>query len=340
MFRRFPAPRRHLKRILLFTTLFVTVIFLILHLLPPADQHLASRQIPHHQDPQEGTRSDMDLHKTSCYILVMILSTPGNRENRDILRRNSYLAYPWQYNNALVEFRHIFILGKTGDAGVNLNVSREAEQFRDMAIGNFADSYGTLSIKVTWGFQYVLKNFNFKFCMKVDEDSFVNLSYLSGYLSQVKQEDYQDLYAGKPRQGDLAVPKTGRFYAETTGGIEKYVQYNLGGGYILSAPAMRRILTVHNSHLIQIIAWEDVYIGTLANMAGLIPTRIYHYYVSRFFPFCTDETSILLHHTPPILQAKMLSHYHLTGVYCPKDMEELNVRTLLNSYSIINWNED
>ncbi|KAL5251468.1 hypothetical protein ACHWQZ_G016986 [Mnemiopsis leidyi] len=279
--------------------------------------------------------------RTKCQILIMILSTPDNSRNRQLLRWNSYLGYPWVFNQTDIDFKYVFILGKTNNSRTNELAIQESEQFGDIAIGNFKDSYSNLSEKVMWGFHYALLNFDFTFCFKVDEDSFVNVSYLAAHLSQVKPDSLPDFYAGKPRQGDLKVPTQGKFKLNSweNNQIDEYVQYNLGGGYILSQQAMSKVLSAHRSKAIEVLPWEDVYVGMLAYLVDMKPIRIYHYYVSRFYPFCTDSRSILLHHTQPELQARMLHHYHVKGSYCPKDMPEEKVMDLINSYDIVHWRD-
>ena len=277
--------------------------------------------------------------RDKTYILVMVLSTPANRRNRDILRRNSYLGYPWLYNGTHVDFKHVFVLGDSGDSDVNNDVITEAEELGDIAIGDFHDAYETLSEKVIWGFEHVLAHYDFTFCIKVDEDSFINMDYLARHLSRVTPDMMPDYYAGKPRQGSLAVPQNGKFKVDKweEGQITEYVQYNLGGGYILTTQSMKKVLMVHYSGAVEPILWEDVYVGMLAYLIGMPPLRIYHYYVSKFYPFCTDDKTILLHHTKPELQARMLHHFNLHGIYCPKEKTVEQVLNLINSYEIIDW---
>ena len=277
--------------------------------------------------------------KTKCQILIMVLSTPKNSRNRELLRWSSYLGYPWVYNMTEIDFRYIFILGKTQDSSINDFVIKEAEMYGDIAIGDFRDSYSNLSEKVIWGFLYALANFDFTFCVKVDEDSFVNMSFLAAYLSRIEPMTLPTFYAGKPRQGDLKVPKHGKFKVDhwENDQIDEYVQYNLGGGYILSQQAMSKVISAHKSKAIEVIKWEDVYIGMLAYLVDIQPIRIYHFYISKFYPFCTDAKSILLHHTQPELQAKMLHHYHVKAIYCPKDIAEKEVMQLITSYEIVDW---
>ena len=286
----------------------------------------------------EAAPTDAPTHKTDCYILVIVLSTPRNSVNRALLRQNSYLAYPWMYNGTDIDFRFVFILGKSGDAEEDRNAEKESMEYKDVVIGNFKDSYSNLPQKVIWGFKYALMNFNFVYCIKVDEDSFVNMSYLAGYLGTVDKNKLDTFYAGKPRQGDLAAPKEGKFKVDTDV-ITEYVQYNLGGGYILSAPAMSRLLQTHRSGVIELLPWEDVYVGMLAHVSGIEPIRIYHYYVSKFYPFCTDAKSILLHHTPPELQVKMLVYFDRYGRYCPDKVPEEEAYKVIYSYDIVDWNE-
>ena len=281
------------------------------------------------------------VFKTKCHILIMVVSTPKNTRNREMLRWNSYLGYPWVYNRTDIDFRYVFILGKTQDKAINDFAVKEAEVYGDIAIGDFKDSYSNLSEKVIWGFQYALKNFDFTFCVKVDEDSFINITFLKAQLNQVDPHSLPKYYAGKPRQGDLKVPKHGKFKVDywEHDEIAEYVEYNLGGGYVLSQEAMTKIMTAHKSGAIEMLAWEDVYIGMLAYLVDIKPIRIYHYYISKFYPFCTDDKSILLHHTQPELQAKMLHHYHKKGKYCPKQISEVEVMKLINSYEMIDWRD-
>eukprot|EP00116_Pleurobrachia_bachei_P002687 sb/3462949/ len=278
--------------------------------------------------------------KQNCPLLIVILSTPHHHTERSLLRSSSYLGYPWEQGGVNVTWCHVFVVGDGGDSEVLEEVRGEAREHGDILLGDFKDSYENLSEKVMFSFTNLFQTHNFTYLIKVDEDSFLNLSFLSTYLSTVTTEQYPGFYAGKPRQGDLKVPKTGKFSLREDwegGRITEYTQYNLGGGYILSQPAVQAIISVHQAGLIQPVIWEDVYIGMLAYLAGLTPTRIYHYYVSHFFPFCTDRKSILIHHTVPALQARMLHHWYRHGEYCPKvETEEEALRAVMQ-YDIVDW---
>ena len=287
--------------------------------------------------PQHDVTTETKHTTISTDILILVISTPSNHGNRDILRHQSYIGYKWKSG---VKFKHLFIIGQTDNSKLNAGVLAEESIYGDIAIGNFSDSYENLSQKVIWSFRHILSRYRFKFCLKLDEDSFVNLDFLQTYLDSVDEVMLPRFYAGKPRQGSLKIPVTGRFALPDweDGRISEFAQYNLGGGYIVTRTVIIKILAVAKTRAITPIPWEDVYIGMLAYLAGIHPTRIYHYYVSKFYPFCTDPRAILLHHVSPTLQSQMLHFYDKNGYYCSKNSTEMEILKVYNSnYPPVRW---
>ena len=70
-------------------------------------------------------------------LLVVITSSHGHRDNRQSLR-DSWLTYS---QNNTSNMRYIFILGETSDIALFQKLIKEAEEYKDIVIANFQDTY-------------------------------------------------------------------------------------------------------------------------------------------------------------------------------------------------------
>lgn len=109
--------------------------------------------------------------KRSTSIVLLVHSDPGNSKNRNLLRQFTPLDYCLT-----------FLLGSRDD-GTNSEIEKESKQFGDIVQGTFHDSYRNLTRKHIMGLTWAALYCPFaSFVFKVDDDIFLNYTFISDYL--------------------------------------------------------------------------------------------------------------------------------------------------------------
>lgn len=152
-------------------------------------------------------------------------------------------------------------------------VMDEALEHNDILVfPTVTDSLTSLTNRTLFSFVYAYESFNFKYTVKCDDDSFIDLPRIATEL-QLRQST-KPLYWGY-MVGSAHIFTYGR-YAEFNWSVcDLYFPYALGGGYVLSREVIR-ILATHWKHLKFYIS-EDVSIG-----AWLAPYNIEYKHDARF----------------------------------------------------------
>ncbi|CAH1246945.1 B3GALT6 [Branchiostoma lanceolatum] len=99
------------------------------------------------------------------------------------------------------------------------------------------------------------RNVDFKYVLKVDDDSFARLDVME---KELRQRNGETLYWGF-FHGDAKVPKEGPLEDRDWLLCDRYVPYALGGGYVLSADLVHYIAA--NVDSLKLYRSEDVTVG-------------------------------------------------------------------------------
>ena len=94
---------------------------------------------------------------TSVFLVVVIISAPGNSEQRDVMRQT------WLRDEAL-DTHHYFVIGTAGvTEELNTTIQSEQKRFGDlMLLNNIYDSYEALTKKLLASLVYIHKNVKFR----------------------------------------------------------------------------------------------------------------------------------------------------------------------------------
>lgn len=208
-------------------------------------------------------------------LVILILSAPKNLERRTVIRETWLTLGKNTLSTSSYRFKHYFVMGSLGLTGDEvLHLSAEQSEFGDILILPVYDSYKNLTEKVLRSFEWLDEQFNFglgyKYTLKCDDDSFVNLPAL---LSEIPKIEYtlsisnlqfslnlppeklnhfittdvqinekmgnsvqvlnMSLYWGY-FHGSAKVKTSGKWKETDWIACDRYVPYALGGGYILS----------------------------------------------------------------------------------------------------------
>ena len=254
--------------------------------------------------------------KLSVDLLVVITSSHDHRINRQSLR-DSWLTYS---QNNTSNMRYIFILGETSDIALFQKLIKEAEEYKDIVIANFQDTYRNLTLKTIAGFHWANNHCpHAQFVMKTDDDIYVNILGLLDVLMH-KEKDFS---LGKLRKDapPLRIKHSKWYisykdYPKTT-----YPDYYSGSGYVLSINHVRGILNVYQN--VHFLPFEDVFVGLCLKRLGLRlrNTALYLYISTKIpLPLCVYKYSnvITVHEVPSSLMKTIFneacnSSEHLTS---------------------------
>ena len=191
------------------------------------------------------------VYRKSGYLCVIIISSPYNYKARNSIRKTWAKTIP---TNVSVNF---FIGTMSLSVYDYLSLMKENSTYQDMILlDSVTDSYENLTEKMLEVFNWVTRNVQCNFILKVDDDTFVQLNKMVDIL-QTKPE--KNLYLGYISEGAPIVSE-GK-WAETKFSLcQTYLPYAVGGGYVLSYDLILYI--VENSNKLERFKNEDVSLGT------------------------------------------------------------------------------
>ncbi|KAJ8380527.1 hypothetical protein SKAU_G00013050 [Synaphobranchus kaupii] len=176
-------------------------------------------------------------------VMILVTSAPWNSKQRTAIRetwakKRHRSAHPWQV---------LFLIGQRQEDGISPQILREQRAFGDILVGNYADSYRNLTLKVMHGLKWAAENCEPRFILKTDDDCFVNTDYLPRFLAEFNGKK-TGLYAGSlfaPGKREVIRDPLSKWYVSRDDfQEEEYPPYASGVGYILSTDVVRRILKV------------------------------------------------------------------------------------------------
>lgn len=212
-------------------------------------------------------------------LVILILSAPKNLERRTVIRETWLALGKNAASTSSYRFKHYFVMGSLGLTGDEvLHLSAEQSEFGDILILPVYDSYKNLTEKVLRSFEWLDEQFDYglgyKYTLKCDDDSFVNLPALLSEIPKIEltlsnsnlqfslnlppeklnhfiTTDVQingnsvqvlnmSLYWGY-FHGSAKVKTSGKWKETDWIACDRYVPYALGGGYILSKPLVNFI---------------------------------------------------------------------------------------------------
>ena len=242
-------------------------------------------------------------------LLVLIHAKADDRARRDAIRQTWVSDFRGLLNPP-VQYRFV-----VGADGLSLNLVgmllSEAERYGDMIIlEEVQDSHLSLSRRTIDGFTLALENFKFKYIMKCDDDTFVDLPRVA---SELQRRQYHERFYWGFMMGANTVHFYGR-YAESEWSLcDKYLPYAVGGGYLISRD-LAELLAANHRHLKQYVC-EDVSVGV-----WLAPYNIERRHDSRFNTEASSRGCkhifLVSHKVSPSDMYQMYESLQLEGTFC------------------------
>ncbi|EYB85969.1 hypothetical protein Y032_0287g1439 [Ancylostoma ceylanicum] len=194
-----------------------------------------------------------------------------------------------------------------------LHLEEEQQVHGDLAlIDNLEEAYTNLALKTLRSMEYAYQNFKFHYVLKVDSDSFVRLGAM---IKALKDIQHPRLYWGF-LDGRAKPIRKGKWRESDWILCDRYLPYQLGGGYVLSYELVRYLAL--NSRLLKMYKNEDVSVG--AWLAGL---DIKYVHDPRFDTEwksrgCNNEY-LITHKKSPAEMEKLYSNLVNLRVLCEKE---------------------
>lgn len=208
------------------------------------------------------------------FLLLVIKSSPGNYERREVLRKT--WAKERIHNGVWI--RRIFISGTSGEGPEKekMNKLLEVEQrdFSDILQWDFNDAFYNLTLKQMLFLQWMQRNCpNARFLLNGDDDVFAHTDNIVEYLQSLQDNDgSKHLFTGYLFEHEKVVRwPPSKYYVPTQLQKEnEYLPYCGGGGYILSGYTA---MAIHRtSPYVPLHPIDDAYMGMCLAKAGLSPS--------------------------------------------------------------------
>ncbi|KAK7093283.1 beta-1,3-galactosyltransferase 6-like [Littorina saxatilis] len=281
------------------------------------DDHAISRSKAfwekHHLAPSR------DL-KTS--LVVMVISGVDNRHQRNTIRDT------WLSDARKASVMVKFVIG-TNLLAEEAKKSLDREQFLHndlLLLNDLTESYTNLTTKLLYTLQWVDVTVDYKYFLKVDDDSYVRADII---VKELQHKPAERLYWGF-FNGRARVKKSGQWAEKDWFLCDRYLPYALGGGYILSSDLVHYVAS--NSKYLQHYLSEDVSLG-----AWLAPVKVDRIHDERFdteFVSRGCRNDYLITHKQSAMSMQHLhQNLHKSGKLCSK--EEMKRESYKYDWSVL-----
>lgn len=236
------------------------------------------QKIPHTKVTHGGFQRNIDLlrpveavikphlKRKNIFLMVVVLSAPNHFDKRQAIR--STWANHSSFNSTdNGTFQVFFLLGRSNTTEQN---KAEHTRYNDIVMGDFNDTYWTLVSKTFLGIRWAMKDVNFKYLVKCDDDVYFNIPRLFKWLHTERVMFQRNLYAGHVNHRVVPVRENYKnALSESEYSRNYFPPYAAGPVYILSRSSVQLILEA--SREVKPFFIEDAYIGCLAEHAGIQP---------------------------------------------------------------------
>lgn len=200
------------------------------------------------------------------FLLILIFSSPENRTRRDAIRQ-TWGNVTDTRGYALLA---LFALGKPASVTTQLEINEESQKHRDIIEGSFIDSPETQTQKMLMSVEWAVTFCpHARYILKTDEDVFVGIPSLAGYLLSLTQ--LEDIYVGRVvhQRAPDRDPESPGFVPIHQYSQEFYPDYCDGSAFVMSQDVARKVYVAATE--VPVSVPPDVFVGICAKKAGIAP---------------------------------------------------------------------
>ena len=204
---------------------------------------------------------------TTCalyyFLLILVSSAPSNFQRRKDIRQT------WGFDTALKpRWKTVFLVAQTQNQKESDSLLKEDETFGDLVRADYYDHYWNQTLKIQMGFEWAARYCKFSFLLKIDDDTFLNTKTMLSLLN-TPTTPREKLYMGRVRKNPW-VQRRGKWsVSEKEFNRTHYPSFCPGFGLVLSPDVVDMFVDLFD--VLPKFRLDDVYIGMLANKAGVIP---------------------------------------------------------------------
>lgn len=206
--------------------------------------------------------------------VMIVLSARNNFDNRNLVRQ-TYGSIKSANNIRILGV--VFMLGNSNENGVDTNEAKklqaEVEEFGDIVIGDFVDSYKNLTRKTITAYEWIsLHCRQAQFIVKTDDDVVVNIFQLTKELNSWSSADVasSSIWCAIHQDEPIITDPASKFFVPPElfpNGT--FPDHCAGVGYVTTVSVIDRVADeVSKSFLGDLCTHEDVF------MTGIVPNRI------------------------------------------------------------------
>ncbi|XP_009567933.2 beta-1,3-galactosyltransferase 9 [Cuculus canorus] len=214
-----------------------------------------------HTVSSEATCPDQEI-----FLLVLVCSSPENRTWRNVIRQTWGNVTDARGYAVLT----LFALGKSALVTTQLEINEESQKHRDIIEGSFIDSPETQTEKILMSIEWTVTFCpHARYILKTDEDMFLGIPSLVGYLLSLTQ--LEDVYIGRViHQGEPdRDPESPGFVPLHQYSEEFYPDYCDGSAFVMSQDVARKVYVAAKELLVSVP--PDIFVGICAKKAGITP---------------------------------------------------------------------
>ena len=179
---------------------------------------------------------------TILFVMPSVASINHARERLEIRQTWASKLYGPKWTQTS-KARLAFFFGSIDKSTAALEaLKQESEQYGDIVVGSFKDSYHNLSLKMAVVITWVARNCpDIAAAVKVDMDTYVNIDLLFSLMDQLPTATHPKyVYGHRHVARNPAVVRTGGWAVpQSLYPFEKFPRYIYGHAYVLSGPAVK-----------------------------------------------------------------------------------------------------
>ncbi|CAM1313988.1 Uncharacterised protein g6403 [Pycnogonum litorale] len=216
--------------------------------------------------------ADACSKKSDIFILNVVHTSPDHYKNR------KYIRQMWGNSSLPFKMLTLFFTGIPGNVNDFTRLIKEAEEYKDIVIQEYKDSYRNLTLKAMSWLQWVVQYCpQAAYILKTDDDVFVNtfqvFKFLNAIESQSKHGRRDNIMCSIRINHDVIRYKIKWYVSKAEYSDDKYPPHCPGFAVIIGSDAVHRL---HNASYYVPFFWiDDVYFtGVLRLKANITITRI------------------------------------------------------------------
>ncbi|XP_018429436.1 PREDICTED: putative UDP-GlcNAc:betaGal beta-1,3-N-acetylglucosaminyltransferase LOC100288842 [Nanorana parkeri] len=257
--------------------------------------------------------------RQEVYLLLVIYSSPENKTRRERIRNT------WGNTTSVQGYvvTRVFMFGRADSEIVQSDIFNESQVHQDIVQGGFLETYTKETTKTIMMMEWIVTFCpNARFILKADQEMFVNVRSLAGYLLNLESR-MDDIYIGRVIYHSVPDrdPQSPNFVPISAYSQTYYPDFCSGSAMAISQDVLRKMYLI--SGKVNALLPSEVFIGICAQWAGVTPIQSSRFSGSKHIRYnrCCYQV---------IFSSSNLDDMELSTVW--KDLKDSNECSKLETY--------